>query len=33
VGRVEGPAHIAAGAALLLLFLVDEQEETNRLNR
>jgi hypothetical protein len=33
VGRVEGNAQAAAGAALLLLFLVDEQEETNRANR
>lgn len=33
VGRVEGDAKAAAGAALLLLFLVDEQEETNRANR
>jgi hypothetical protein len=33
IGRVEGPAQGAAGAALLLLFFVDEQEETNRSNR
>lgn len=33
VGRVEGNAQAAAGAALLLLFLPDEQEETNRANR
>ena len=33
IGRVEGNAQAAAGAALLLLFLVDEQEETNRANR
>ena len=33
VGRVEGNAQAAAGAALLLLFLPDEQEETNLANR
>jgi YD repeat-containing protein len=33
IGRVEGPAPIAAGAALLLLFFVDEQEEIRRTNR
>jgi hypothetical protein len=33
VGRVEGEVREAAGAALLLLFLVDEQEETRRANR
>jgi hypothetical protein len=33
IGRVEGDAKAAAGAALLLLFLVDEQEETNRAKR
>jgi hypothetical protein len=33
VGRAEGDMKIAAGAALLLLFLVDEQEETNRSRR
>ena len=33
VGRVEGDARAAAGAALLLLFLPEEQEETNRANR
>lgn len=33
VGRVEGNDKVAAGAALLLLFLVDEFEETNRSNR
>ncbi|MCC6456473.1 MAG: hypothetical protein IT328_16070 [Caldilineaceae bacterium] len=33
IGRVEGEAQEAAGAALLLLFLPDEQEETNRANR
>jgi hypothetical protein len=33
IGRVEGPDPIAAGAALLLLFFVDEQEETHRTNR
>jgi hypothetical protein len=33
VGRVAGEAKLAAGAALLLLFLVDEQEEIRRTNR
>lgn len=33
VGRVEGNDRGAAGAALLLLFLPDEQEETNLANR
>lgn len=33
IGRVEGNAQNAAGAALLLLFFADEQEETNRANR
>lgn len=33
IGRVEGDAINAAGAALLLLFFADEQEETNRANR
>lgn len=33
IGRVEGNALNAAGAALLLLFFADEQEETNRANR
>ena len=33
VGRVEGTDRAAAGAALLLLFLPEEQEETNRANR
>lgn len=33
VGRVEGDAKDAAGAALLLIFLVDEQEENLRANR
>jgi hypothetical protein len=33
VGRVEGNNRIAGGAALLLIFLVDEVEETNRANR
>ncbi len=33
VGRIAGDAKVAAGAALLLLFLVDEQEESNRTNR
>ena len=33
VGRVEGDAQAAAGAALLLLFLVDEQEESHQSDR
>jgi hypothetical protein len=33
IGRVEGEAKVAAGAALLLLFLVDEQEESRRTGR
>ena len=33
IGRVEGPAQAAAGAALLLLFFADELEENNRANR
>lgn len=33
VGRVEGKAQTAAGAALLLLFLPEEQEQTNRASR
>jgi hypothetical protein len=33
IGRVEGDAQAAAGAALLLLFMPDELEETNRANR
>ena len=33
VGRVEGPQRVAAGAALLLLFLPDEQEDAKRASR
>jgi hypothetical protein len=33
IGRVQGNDKYAAGAALLLLFYADEQEETNRANR
>ena len=33
VGRVDGPRRFAAGAALLLLFLPDEQEDVKRASR
>jgi len=33
VGRVEGDAKVAAGAALLLIFMIDEQEERIQSSR